>query len=136
MNASPLTLYLHNIFLVKELNWSTPKMWGHRSEAATGVVLWKKMFLKIFQISQGNIYITKILKLGRDPGLFFRVHPAGRKKHFFIILRWKKALILIYNKLVTKKIFFRNEHQSNFLSCTFLVELHVFRSGHGKPKYF
>ena len=96
----------------------------------------KKMFLKIFQISQGNIYITKILKLGRDPGLFFRVHPAGRKKHFFIILRWKKALILIYNKLVTKKNFFRNEHQSNFLSCTFLVELHVFRSGHGKPKYF
>ena len=26
----------------------------------------------------------------RHVGLFFRVHPAGRKKKFFIILRWKK----------------------------------------------
>ena len=25
----------------------------------------------------------------RHPGLFFRVHPAGRKKHFFIIWRCK-----------------------------------------------
>ena len=35
----------------------------------------------------------------------------------------KIALILIYNILfVTKKIFFRNEHQKIFLTCTFLVD--------------
>ena len=34
----------------------------------------------------------------------------------------KIVLILIYNILVTKKIFFGNEHQKIFLTRTFLVD--------------
>ena len=59
----------------------------------------------------------------RHPGLFFRVHPAGRKKGFFYHFEMEKiALILIYNIFVTKKILFRNEHQKKFLARTFLVD--------------
>ena len=60
--------------------------------------------------------------------------PVG-KKSFYHFEMERIALILIYNIFVTKKIFFRNEHQKNFLARTFLVDpvewrqTNIFKSG-------
>ena len=56
------------------------------------------------------------------PGLFFRVHLASWKSFFYHFKMEKIVLILIYNIFVTKKFFYRNEHQKNFSSRTFLVD--------------
>ena len=45
---------------------------------------------------------------------FFWVHTAGQKIFFYHFEMEKIALFFIYNLLVTKKIFFRNEHQKKF----------------------
>ena len=60
--------------------------------------------------------------------------PVG-KKSFYHFEMERIALILIYNIFVTKKIFFRNEHQKKFLARTFLVDpvewrqTNIFKSG-------
>ena len=53
---------------------------------------------------------------------FEYTRPVGKKKIFYHFEMEKVALILIYNIFVTKKIFFRNEHQKNLLTRTFLVD--------------
>ena len=80
----------------------------------------------------------------RHPGLFFRVHPVGRKKNFFYHFEMEKvALIFIYNIFVTKKIFFRNEHQKKFIdphvSCRpgkVMANQQIFKSGRNLDFYF
>ena len=60
----------------------------------------------------------------RHLGLFFSSTPSWLEKNFLNQFEMEKiALILIYNIFVTKKIFFSNENQKNFLICTFLVDL-------------
>ena len=58
----------------------------------------------------------------RHPGLFFLSTPGRSEKFFYHFEMEKIALILIYNIFVTKKIFFRNEHQKHFLTRTFLAD--------------
>ena len=57
------------------------------------------------------------------PGLFFRAIPAGRKKKNFYHFEMEKVALIFIYIFVTKKNFFRNEHQKNFLTRTFFVDL-------------
>ena len=53
----------------------------------------------------------------------FSSTPGRSEKFFFYHFEMEKiALILIYNIFVTKKVFFRNEHQKKILTRTFFVD--------------
>ena len=49
---------------------------------------WRKIFFLLYS-SKARL---KNMLVSRHPGLFFRVHPAGRKKKFCIILSFKSSL--------------------------------------------
>ena len=56
------------------------------------------------------------------PGVFLRTPGRSEKIFFYHFEMEKIALILIYNIFVTKKLFFRNEHQKFFLTHMFLED--------------
>ena len=53
---------------------------------------------------------------------FEYTRPVGNKFFFYHFEMEKMTLILIHNIFVTKKNFFRNEHQKKFMTRTFLVD--------------
>ena len=61
-----------------------------------------------------------LLSLG---SVFSSTPDQMEKKNLFYHFEMEKiALILTYNIFVTKNIFFRNEHEKDFLTRTFLVD--------------
>ena len=60
---------------------------------------------KLFYLIYIDSARLKNMLVCRYPGLFFRVHPTGRKVFFYHFEMEKITLILIYDILVTKKFF-------------------------------
>ena len=62
--------------IIKEINllhlrrWCCPLKFLYFSEAATGGVLWKKLFLKISQYSQENCRPSTLLETDSNTGVF------------------------------------------------------------------
>ena len=84
------------------------------------------VYINAIQLQYNYKFVRARLKnmlVFRHLDLFIRVHPAGRKKKFYHSEMGKLALILIYNTFVTKRFFFKNEHQKFFLTRMFLVDL-------------
>ena len=69
-------MLFYSVVLIKKINplclrhWCFPGKFMNFSEAATGGVLWKKLFLKISQYSQENCRPSTLLETDSNTGVF------------------------------------------------------------------
>ena len=94
----------------------------------------RKITVTIWKLME---YGNKNMLVCRHPGLFFRLHSAGRNFFFFNHFEMEKiALIFIYNIFVTKKNYFQEWTSKKFfdphVSCRparVTPNQHIFKSG-------
>ena len=114
----------------KRINEEGTFIWVHISWCSGFILadeMWSLKSRSLYIVS-ANIFSDKArlknMLVCRHPGLYFWVHPTGRKNFIFYHFEMEKiALIPVYNIFVTKNFFFRNEHPKKFLTCAFLVDL-------------